>query len=95
MFDYEIYERKEEMRDLGLLVDQRMTFAAHNEQVTTKARRSMGYIKWLSKGQFGTRTLKVLYTSYVRSKLEFGCMKKDASEYIGNTQSYIERNDGI
>lgn len=32
----------------------------------------MSYIKWISKGQFGVRTLKVLYTSYVRSKLEFG-----------------------
>src|SRR6201996_9842665 len=68
-------ERKEELRDLGLLVDHRMTLIAHMEQTTTKARQSMGYIKWISKGQFGTRALKVLYTSYVRSKLEFASVR--------------------
>lgn len=30
-----------------------------------------GYIKWLSGGRFQTNTLKLLYTAYVRSKLEF------------------------
>ncbi len=67
-----VIERKEENCDLGLLVDRRMTFAEHREQITTKARQSMGYIKWISKGQFGPRTLKVLYSAYVRSKLDFG-----------------------
>lgn len=32
----------------------------------------MGFIKMISKGQFDTRALVVLYTAYVRSKLEFG-----------------------
>lgn len=62
MGDHEI-GRKEEVRDLGLPIDAKMTFATHIEQVTTKSRQSMGYIKWISKGQFGTRTLKVLYTA--------------------------------
>ena len=31
----------------------------------------MGYIKSISKGQFGTGALVVLYNAYVRSKLEF------------------------
>lgn len=44
---------------------------SHIEQITTKSRQSMGYIKWISRGQFGEKTLKQLYTSYVRSKLEF------------------------
>lgn len=65
-------ERKNENRDLGILMNEKGTFASHIEQVTNKARQSMGYIKWISRGQFGTRALKVLYTSYVRSKLEFG-----------------------
>ena len=38
-------ERKELMRDLGLLIDPKCTFAAHMEQSTNKARQSMGYIK--------------------------------------------------
>lgn len=32
----------------------------------------MGYIKAISKGQFRTRALVTLYTSYVRSNSEFG-----------------------
>lgn len=67
-----VIERKNEIRDLGIMVDTRFTFIAHVERMITKARQTMGYIKMISKGQFGTRTLKVLYTSYVRSKLEFG-----------------------
>lgn len=63
-------ERKDENRDLGLLVDKKFTLAAHIEQSTTKARQSLGYIKRISNGQFGVRALKVLYT-YVRPKLEF------------------------
>lgn len=75
-------ERKNEIRDLGLLVDNRMTFAAHIEQITTKARQSTGFIKWISKGQFNERTLKVLYTSYVRSKLEFAAVIWDPHSEI-------------
>lgn len=76
------FQRKEEIRDLGLLVDRRVTFADHREQTLTRARQSMGYIKWISKGQFGVRTLKVLYTSYVRSKLEFGSVIWDPASEI-------------
>lgn len=67
-----IVERKDEIRDLGILVDLRFTLIAHRERMITKARQSLGYIKSISKGQFGLRALKVLYMSYVRSKLEFG-----------------------
>ena len=59
-----------------------MTFADHREQVITKARQSMGYIKWISKGQFGIRALKVLYTAYVRSKLEFGSVIWDPTSEV-------------
>lgn len=67
-----VVERKNEIRDLGILVDPSFQFVAHRERIITKARQSMGYIKMISKGQFNTRALVVLYTSYVRSKLEFG-----------------------
>lgn len=77
-----VIERIEENRDLGLFVDRRMTFAEHREQIATKARQSMGYIKWISKGQFDTRTLKVLYTAYVRSKLDFGSVLWDPDAEI-------------
>src|SRR6202012_604453 len=88
MGDHNI-ERKEEIRDLGLLVDIKMTLVAHMEQMMTSSRQSMGYIKWISKGQFAPKTLKVLFTAYVRSKLEFASViwNPYAEVYRGDIES--------
>ena len=66
-----VIERKQEVRDLGIPVDAKFLLITHMERSITRARQSMGYIKTISKGQFDTRVLVVLYKSYVRSKLEF------------------------
>lgn len=72
-----LIERKQEVRDLGIPVDQKFTLIAHMERSVTRARQSMGLIKSVSKGQFGTETLVVLYNAYVRSKLEFASVISD------------------
>lgn len=77
-----VIERKYEIRDLGILVDPKFTFGAHIEQITAKARQALGYIRSISKGQFGIKALKVLYTAYVRSKLEFGSVIWDPYQQI-------------
>lgn len=66
-----VIERKQEIRDLGVPIDLKFTLIAHMERSITRARQSLGYIKSVSKGQFGSRALVVLYNAYVRSKLEF------------------------
>lgn len=53
-------ERKDEVRDLGILTDRRFSFGAQIERTTSGARQSMGYIKLISIGQFHTRSLVVL-----------------------------------
>lgn len=63
-----------------------MSFDGHIEQITMKARQAMGYIKWISKGQFRYRALKVLYMTYVRSKLEFASV-------IWEPYSEVYKND--
>lgn len=68
--DYKI-DRKNEIRDLGVLLDCKYTFAHHIEQLTAHARQVNGYIRRISNGRFSKETLKILYISYVRSKLEF------------------------
>lgn len=68
--DHDI-ERKNEIRDLGVLLDQRLLFTHHIEQVTARARQLIGYIKRVSNGNFTMQTQKILYLSYVRSRLEF------------------------
>lgn len=68
--DY-IVERKNEIRDLGILFDHKLHFGHHIEQITAHARQMCGYIKRISRGKFNMNTQKILYTAYVRSKLEF------------------------
>lgn len=65
-------ERKNEIRDLGVTLDQKFTFGTHIENITTSARRMTGYIKHVSHGDFTVETQRILYMAYVRSKLEFG-----------------------
>lgn len=81
--------RRFEIRDLGILINQHFSFGAHIERITARARQAMGFIKSISKGQFNTRALVVLYSAYVRSKLEFGSVIWDPYQkcYIEDLES--------
>lgn len=81
-------KRVNEFRDLGIPINEKMTFGGHIERATSRARQSMGYIKRISHGQFSVRVLKVLYTSYVRSKLEFASVIWDPNASV--YRDYIE-----
>lgn len=91
--NYEIDGKKitrvEEVRDLGVLVDSRLNFISHIENITACARQTFGYIKWISGGGFQASTLKLLYTAYVRSKLEFAAEIWDPFQdnYKGDIES--------
>lgn len=54
-------KRVNEFRDLGIPINEKMTFGGHIERATSRARQSMGYIKRISHGQFSVRVLKVLH----------------------------------
>lgn len=77
-----ILERKEEFRDLGILVDHRFNFVQHIEQIISSARQCWGCIKSKSRNTFMLSTQKLLYTSFVRSKLEFGSVIWDPYQQI-------------
>lgn len=79
-------ERKNEIRDLGVTLDQKFTFAAHIENITASARQMTGYIKRVSNGEFTVETHRILYMAYVRSKLEFGSV-------IWNPYQRVYRDD--
>lgn len=64
-------ERREEIRDLGVLLDRRFSFGHHIEQITIKCRQLIGCIKRHSNGNFTKETQRILYLAYVRSRLEF------------------------
>lgn len=86
--DGKLIKRVHEVRDLGVIVDNRLNFISHIEHIVASARQTLGYIKWLSNGRFNKDTLKLLYTCYVRSKLEFAAAIWDP--YQANYKCDIE-----
>ena len=58
-------------RDLGVLFNKDLNFLEHIENIVTNAYRKLDFIIRNSK-QFAIDTIKLLYFSFVRSKLEFG-----------------------
>lgn len=74
--------RVEEIRDLGITIDCRFRFVSHIQKTIASARQTIGFIKRISSGQFDQHVLRLLYTAYVRSKLEFGSVLWDPYQQI-------------
>ena len=66
-------ERVSSMTDLGVVLDCKLSFREHIDSVVNKGSAMLGFIKRLSKEFRDPYTFKVLYTTYVRSKLEYAC----------------------
>lgn len=77
-----LVERRTEIRDLGVLIDQRFTFISHIEHVIASARQSIGCVKSVSRGKFSIETMKMLYAAYARSKLEFAAIIWDPYQRV-------------
>lgn len=59
-------ERVEVIRDLGVLVDQKMSFVEHIASVTQRALRSLGFVSRFSREFRSANTFRILYMSLVR-----------------------------
>ena len=59
------------MPDLGVVLDCKLSFREHIDSVVNKASAMLGFIKRLSKEFRCPYTYKILYTTYVRSRLEY------------------------
>jgi hypothetical protein len=59
------------MTDLGVILDSKLSFREHIDSVVNKGSTMFGFIKRLSREFQDPYTLKVLYVTYVRSKLEY------------------------
>jgi hypothetical protein len=59
------------MADLGVILDSKLSFREHIDSVVNKGSTMFGFIKRLSREFRDPYTLKVLYVTYVRSKLEY------------------------
>lgn len=61
-----------EVRDLGIIMDSKMTFRSHIDNIVMKSARLLGFLKRSTKGFKMIKTKIVLYNAFVRSILEFG-----------------------
>ena len=65
-------ERVESIQDLGIYFDKSLSFKTHISFVTSSAYKMLGFIKRNCKQFNNIDSLKLLYTSLVRSRLEYG-----------------------
>jgi hypothetical protein len=59
------------MTNLGIILDSKLSFREHIDSFVNKGSAMFGFIKRLSREFRDLYTLKVLYVTYVRSKLEY------------------------
>ena len=88
-------ERVSEVRDLGVMLDSKLTFAAHISQTVCKANRALGiFIRSFQTGlprqKFDKKTLLASYFANVRSILEYGCVV-----WGGAAKSHTERLERV
>ena len=74
-FDYclgdSVVDRSNEVKDLGVLLDAKLTFNQHVSYITAKASRQLGLLIRLTRNFTSIQCLKSLYCSLVRSTLEY------------------------
>lgn len=64
--------RVNDFRDLGIRIDERLTFKKHIESTVAACNSTMGFIKRIAGKKFDVDTLVILFNSFVKSKLMFG-----------------------
>lgn len=66
-----VIERIESIRDLGVILDTKLSFSAHFEYVSNKAHAMLAFVKRHCYKTFDTDIAKMLFYALVRSHLEF------------------------
>jgi len=64
-------KRVTEHKDLGVLIDKKLSFAKHIDMVTSKATAALGFVKRFCYDIMDTNTLKSLYYALVQSHLDY------------------------
>ena len=92
-FNYQLQgtllQRSTLVKDLGVMLDSKLTFNEHNEFVCRKASKTLGFLFRITKEFKDIRCLKVLYCSLVRSSLEYSAVIW--SPYYANHINRLEK----
>lgn len=92
-FNYEIdgnrLKRVTEIQDLGVWLDEQLTFDRHVDFVTSKAYSMLGFVKRVCKQFTDIRALKSVYFAHVRAHLEYASVVWHPSSlcYINRIES--------
>lgn len=77
IYDYTInnitLERKVIVKDLGILFDSELSFRSHYDYIVERGRKLLGFIIRSTKNFKKERSLIYLYSTLIRSILEYGC----------------------
>ena len=68
--DETILEEVDEIKDLGITLDKKLSYTHHFDHITKKASKAMGFV-WRNSKQFNYVTKIILYKTLVRSHLEY------------------------
>ena len=93
-------QRVAEVRDLGIILDSKLTFSAHINATVASANRALGILirsfqTSLTKYKFDRRALLVAYYANIRSILEYGSIiwsgaaKKNSLKQIGTGSAQV------
>lgn len=66
-----IVTNKDNIRDLGVFLDSKLTFEKHVDHIVTKATKSLGFVLRTCKFFNNIKTYLILYNSHVRPHLEY------------------------
>lgn len=67
-------KRVHEIRDLGVIIDSKLTFNSHIDKIIQRAYKLLGFVLRVCKPFQHKMTYMLLYFSLVRSILDFGCV---------------------
>jgi hypothetical protein len=62
------------VKDLGVMLDSKLHFHRHVDYIHSRALKLLEVIRFVARNVSSLDTLKVLYISLIRSKLEYGAV---------------------
>ncbi|KAG7297988.1 hypothetical protein JYU34_018748 [Plutella xylostella] len=85
--------RVNQVRDLGVVHDEKLLFDHHIDQLISKANKSMGFLIRISRNFTKIKTIKIIYCAYVRSILEYASQVWNPRyhEYIDRVEKIQKR----
>lgn len=78
------------IRDLGILMDSKLSFSDHIDKIIREANKALGFILRCTKGFKRPGAVIRLYTSFVRSRLEY-----NGTVWCPNYRLYINRIERV